>query len=132
MSYNPERVGRYGNLAEKWAADRYPITLDYPERDGLKFDGTDSRGRILDIKSSMSNGVRPTFKFWSDQHSTLDEYGGLYLLVWYEAREDSIRVSESRSLSSESIKITNWTSPGEGHFRYPAQEAQIPADRLRR
>lgn len=132
MSYNPERVGRYGNLAERWAAENYPITLDYPEISGLKFDATDSRGRPVDIKASMDNGVRPTFKFWSDQHSTLREESGSYLLVWYRAREDSIRVLSSRSLRASAIDIDNWTSPGEGHYRYPAREAQIPADRLRK
>ena len=132
MSYNPESVGRYGNLAEKWAAERYPITLDYPMVGGLKFDATARDGRPFDVKSCMLNGVRPTFKFWDDQHEILSEESGGYVLVWYIARESEICVKDSRSLSAESIRVTNWTNPGEGHYRYPAREAQIPADRLRK
>ncbi|QAS68812.1 ORF9 [Halorubrum pleomorphic virus 11] len=131
MSYDPSIVGRYGNLAEKWAAERYPLSLDYPVVDGLKFDATARDGRPFDIKSCMVNGVRPTFKFWDDQHKILGESGGGYVLVWYEARETEISVKESRSLSAESIKITNWTNPGETHYRSHAKEAQIPADQLR-
>jgi hypothetical protein len=32
----------------------------------------------------MTNDVRPTFKFWEDQHRTLAVAGG-YALVWYRA-----------------------------------------------
>lgn len=131
MSYNPESVGRYGNLAERWAAERYPVTLDYPMVGGLKFDATAGDGRPFDIKASMINGVRPTFKFWSDQHKILSEESGGYILVWYEARQTEICVKESRSLSASSIKIDNWTNPGDSHYRSHAREAQIPADRLR-
>ena len=132
MSYDSSKVGRYGNLAEKWAADRYPVTLDYPMVGGLKFDATARDGRPFDIKACMVNGVRPTFKFWDDQHRILSESSGGYVLVWYVARETEICVKESRSLSAESIRITNWTNPGETHYRSHAREAQIPADRLRR
>jgi len=30
MSYDPAIVGYYGKLVETWAADNYPIELDYP------------------------------------------------------------------------------------------------------
>lgn len=131
MSYDPQLVGRYGNLAEKWVSERYPLTLDYPMRGGLKFDASDSTGTPYDIKSCMVNGVRPTFKFWSDQHRILSEESGGYVLVWYEAREREISVKDSRSLSAKSIRIDNWTNPGDSHYRSHAREAQIPADRLR-
>jgi hypothetical protein len=45
MSYDPAIVGYYGKLVERWAADNYPIELDYPEVDGLKFDATGEGGR---------------------------------------------------------------------------------------
>jgi hypothetical protein len=32
-------------LVELWATDRYPLTLDYPVVDGLKFDASDEDGR---------------------------------------------------------------------------------------
>jgi hypothetical protein len=41
MSYDPAIVDHYGKLVETLAADRYPIELNYPEVDGLKFDATD-------------------------------------------------------------------------------------------
>lgn len=131
-SYDSSKVGRYGNLAERWAAERYPVTLDYPVVDGLKFDATARDGRPFDIKACMLNGVRPTFKFWDDQHKALETNRGGYILVWYEARETEISVKDSRSLSASAIEITNWTNPGETHYRSHAREAQIPADRLRR
>ena len=130
--YDPQLVGRYGNLVEKWAADRYDIDLDYPMLAGLKFDGTDSSGRPIDVKGSMTNGVRPTFKFWKDQHRTLEEHEGIYLLVWYRAAGDEIGIVDSRSIRAAAIDISNWTYPGDTHHRSHSLEAQIPADQLRR
>lgn len=132
MSYDPQRVGRYGNLVEIWAADSYPITRDYPEIDGLKFDATGENGEPWDIKGSMVNGVRPTFKFWKDQHRTLADHDGGYVLVWYRARGDEIRVVASRTIAARSLDITNWTNPGDTHHRSHTKEAQIPAGQLRR
>ena len=41
----------------------------------------------------MVNGVRPTFKFWEDQHETLADADGGYALVWYRAEgRDNRRV----------------------------------------
>ena len=132
MSYDPAIVGAYGKLVESWAADRYPIDLDYPELDGLKFDATDSKdGRPWDVKGSMTNGVRPTFKFWKDQHRILGEAGGGYVLVWYRAEGKQISVVESRTLRARALEIDNWTYPGDTHYRSHSLEAQIPADRLR-
>lgn len=132
MSYDPEIVGRYGNLVEKWASDRYPVRLDYPVVDGLKFDATaDDRGEPVDIKGSMTNGVRPTFKFWEDQHRVLSDNRGIYVLVWYRAAGREISIVASRSLRARSIDIDNWTNPGESHHRSHSREAQVPADALR-
>jgi hypothetical protein len=132
MTYDYQRVGRYGNLAEHWAADNYPIRLDYPTVEGLKFDATDENdGRPWDVKASMTNGVRPTFKFWKDQHETLANHDGGYILIWYRANPDSIDVLDSRSILSRDIRITNWTNPGPTHHRSDTKEAQIPADELR-
>lgn len=132
MSYDPAIVGRFGKLVELWAADHYRgLSLDYPERDGLKFDATDSDGNPWDVKGSMVNGVRPTFKFWEDQHTTLSENGGGYALVWYRAEGTEITVIDSRTIRAADLKITNWTNPGATHHRSHSQEAQIPADRLR-
>ncbi|WP_239639125.1 hypothetical protein [Halorubrum aidingense] len=44
MSYDPRDRCYYGKFIETWAADRYPIDLDNPEVDGLKFDVTDEEG----------------------------------------------------------------------------------------
>ena len=132
MSYDPAIVGAYGKLVESWAADRYPIDLDYPELDGLKFDATGSKdGRPWDIKGSMTNGVRPTFKFWKDQHRVLGQEGGGYVLVWYRAEGKQISVVGSRTLRARALEIDNWTYPGDTHYRSHSLEAQIPADRLR-
>lgn len=132
MSYDPSRVGRYGKLVELWGAERYPLTLDYPEVGGLKFDATDSRGNPWDIKGSMVNSAsRSTFKFWEDQHDVLEDEDGGYILVWYRALEDSIEVVSSRSIRARSLKIDNWTNPGESHHRSHSREAQIAAGRLR-
>lgn len=130
MSYNPEKVGTYGNLAEQWAAERYPVELDYPMRNGLKFDAS-KNGRPWDIKASMVNGVRPTFKFWRDQHDTLKQASGGYILVWYQAHQEEITVHHSRSIKARHIEIHNWTYPGDTHHRSHTQEAQLPADQLR-
>ena len=132
MRYDPQLVGRYGNLVEIWAADRYPLELDYPMVDGLKFDATDDRdGRPWDIKGSMTNGVRPTFKFWRDQHRTLADHDGGYVLAWYRAQGTEITVVDSRAIAARDLEITNWTNPGDTHHRSHSKEAQIPADRLR-
>ena len=131
MSYDPSIVGRYGNLVEIWAADRYPLELDYPKIGGLKFDATDKSGNPWDIKGSMTNGVRPTFKFWQDQHRTLADNGGGYALVWYRAEGTEITVLSSRTIKARDIEITNWTNPGASHHRSHSKEAQIPADQLR-
>jgi len=37
MSYDPAIVGYYGKLVEIWAADNYPIELDYGDGDPLCF-----------------------------------------------------------------------------------------------
>lgn len=130
--YDPQLVGRYGNLVEQWAEKEYPISLDYPVVDGLKFDGTsDSDGSPVDVKGSMCNGVRPTFKFWRDQHRVLRENSGAYLLVWYRAEGTEIAIENSRSLRAADIKISNWTYPGDSHHRSHSLEAQIPADKLK-
>lgn len=129
--YDPQLVGRYGNLVEKWAAAKYPVDLEYPVVGGLKFDATAASGEPVDVKGSMTNGVRPTFKFWRDQHRTLEGNDGIYLLVWYRAAGDEIEIVDSRSLRAADIEITNWTYPGDSHYRSHSLEAQIPADRLR-
>lgn len=131
MSYDPAIVGTYGKLVEIWAADRYPIELDYPELAGLKFDATADSGEPVDVKGSMTNGVRPTFKFWRDQHRALGEHGGIYILVWYRAEGEEISVVSSRSVRARDLKISNWTFPGDTHHRSHSLEAQIPADQLR-
>ena len=131
MSYDPQIVGRYGNLVEKWATDRYGVELDYPVVDGLKFDATDDRGRPIDVKGSMTNGVRPTFKFWEDQHATLSDNQGIYLLVWYRAAGREISIVASRSVRARDLSIDNWTNPGSTHYRSHSREAQIPAAALR-
>jgi len=92
------------------------IERDYPVVDGLKFDATDDRdGRPWDVKGSMTNGVRPTFKFWMDQHDTLSEHDGGYVLVWYRASGTEIRVVASRTVRARDLEITNWTNPGDTH-----------------
>ncbi|WP_256402611.1 hypothetical protein [Halorubrum salinum] len=131
MSYDPAIVGRYGKLVELWATNRYPLTLDYPVVDGLKFDASDEDGRPWDVKGSMTNGVRPTFKFWEDQHETLADADGGYALVWYRAEGREITVVSSRTIRARDLEITNWTNPGETHYRSHSREAQIPSKRLR-
>jgi len=55
------------------------IERDYPVVDGLKFDATDDRdGRPWDVKGSMTNGVRPTFKFWMDRTVYLNMMVAMY------------------------------------------------------
>lgn len=130
MSYDPQLVGRYGNLAEVWAAGEYDIELSYPVVNSLKFDA-EAGDRPIDVKSSMVNGVRPTFKFWQDQHETLAENDGGYILIWYRAVGEEIEIHESRPIKAERIKITNWTNPGPTHHRSHTKEAQLPADQLR-
>jgi len=131
MSYDPQIVGRYGKLVEKWAGERYPLDLDYPEVEGLKFDGTGPDGSPWEVKGTMINGVRPTFKFWRDQHEKLRERDGGYILVWYRARGREIDVLSSRSIEATALRIDNWTNPGASHHRSHSQEAQIRADELR-
>jgi len=63
------------------------------------------------VKGSMTNGVRPTFKFWMDQHDTLSEHDGGYVLVWYRASGTEIRVVASRTVRARDLEITNWTNP---------------------
>jgi len=133
MSYDPAIVGRYGKLVELWAADHHPLTLDYPVGDGLTFDATGKKDRRLwDVKGSMVNGVRLTFKFWEDQHRTLGRENGGYVLVWYRAEGREITVVSSRSVRARALEIDNWTNPGETHYRSHSQEAQIRSARLRR
>jgi len=131
MSYDPDQVGRFGKQIEEYAARRYPLELDYPERSGLKFDLSDSRGRPWDAKGSMLNGVRPTFKFWKDQHKILSESGGGYVLVGYRADGRSASVAWSRTIRAADLRIDNWTYPGDTHYRSHSLEAQIPANKLR-
>lgn len=130
--YDPQLVGRYGNLVEKWAAENYNVELNYPVVAGLKFDATASSGAPIDVKGSMTNGVRPTFKFWKDQHTALANNGGIYLLVWYRAAGKEIGIVDSRSIRAADIAIENWTYPGDSHYRSHSLEAQIPADQLRK
>ncbi|AVP39985.1 hypothetical protein HOV17_gp21 [Halorubrum pleomorphic virus 9] len=130
MSYDPAIVGRYGKLVELWATDRYPLTLDYPVVDGLKFDASDEDGRPWDVKGSMVNGVRPTFKFWEDQHETLADADGGYALVWYRAEGREITVVSSRTVRARDLEITNWTNPGKTHYRSHSREAQVPSRQL--
>jgi len=131
MSYDPQQVGRYGKLIELWAARNYPFDLDYPTADGLKFDLSDRNGRPWDAKGSMLNGVRPTFKFWKDQHSALAKNGGGYVLVGYRARGRDAKIKWSRTIRAADLRIDNWTYPGDTHHRSHSLEAQIPAEALR-
>jgi len=88
------------------------IERDYPVVDGLKFDATDDQdGRPWDVKGSMTNGVRPTFKFWMDQHDTLSEHDGGYVLVWYRASGTEIRVVASRTVRARDLEITTGPIP---------------------
>ncbi|CDK40293.1 hypothetical protein [Halorubrum sp. AJ67] len=130
MSYDPAIVGRYGKLVELWATDHYPLTLDYPVVDGLKFDATDRGGRPWDVKGSMVNGVRPTFKFWEDQHETLADADGGYALVWYRAEGREITIVSSRTVRARDLEITNWTNPGKTHHRSHSREAQLHSGQL--
>jgi hypothetical protein len=75
----------------------------------------------------MVNGVRPTFKFWEDQHRVLGRKGGGYVLVWYRAEGREITVVFSRMINAQGLRINNWTNPGETHYRSHSREAQIPA-----
>ncbi|VTT86647.1 hypothetical protein DM2_2685 [Halorubrum sp. DM2] len=131
MSYDPAIVGRYGKLVELWPTDHYPLTLNYSVVDGLKFDATDRDGRPWDVKGSMVNGVRPTFKFWEDQHEVLSDSNGGYALVWYQAEGRKITVVSSRTVLARDLDISNWTNPGETHYRSHSREAQILANQLR-
>jgi hypothetical protein len=130
VSYDPAIVGRYGKLVELWAADRYPLTLNYPVVDGLKFDASDEDGRPWDLKDSMVSGVRPTFKFWEDQHETLADADGGYALVWYRADGRETTVVSSRTIRARDLEIRNWTNPGETHYRSHSREAQVSSDQL--
>ena len=78
----------------------------------------------------MVNGVRLTFKFWEDQHETLADADGGYALVWYRAEGREITVVSSRTVRARDLDITNWTNPGETHYRSHAREAQLHSKRL--
>ena len=78
----------------------------------------------------MVNGVRPTFNFWEDQHETLGEADGGYALIWYRAEGRGITVVSSRTIRARNLEISNWTNPGETHYRSHSNEAQISADQL--
>ena len=97
---------------------------------GLKFDATDRDGRPWDVKGSMVSGVRPTFKFWEDQHRVLRRGDGGYVLVWYRAEGREIAVVSARSVCARNLEINNWTNPGAAHHRSHTLEAQIPAKKL--
>jgi hypothetical protein len=73
---------------------------------------------------------RPTFKFWEDQHETLADADGGYALVWYRAEGREITVVSSRTVRARDLEITNWTNPGESHYRSHSREAQILADSI--
>lgn len=118
------------SVAKTPPRDRDPLTLDYPVVDGLKFDASDDDGRPWDVKGSMVNGVRPTFKFWEDQHETLGDADGGYALVWYRAKGQEITVVSSRTVRARDLEITNWTNPGETHYRSHSREAQISSRQL--
>jgi hypothetical protein len=79
----------------------------------------------------MVNGVRPKFKFWEDQHETLADADGGYALVWYRAEGREITVVSSRTVHARDLEITNWTNPGDTHYRSHSREAQIFAQKLR-
>jgi len=75
--------------------------------------GTAGRG----MKGSMTNGVRPTFKFWMDQaDDTLSEHDGGYVLADINASrisdEQKFRVVASRTVRARdgSGNDTNWTN----------------------
>jgi hypothetical protein len=80
----------------------------------------------------MVNGVRPTFKFWEDQHETLADADGGYALVWYRAEEREITVVSSCTVWARDLGITNWTNPGETHYWSHSTEARIAALQLLR
>lgn len=130
--YDPQLVGTYGKLVEKWAAEKYGLDLSYPKRNGLRFDAIGPNGSPWEVKGSNVDGVRPTYKFWRDQHRELKAASGGYVLVKYRVRPsgDEITVLESRSVRATNLRITNWTNPGEDHHRSHTKEAQIPADSL--
>jgi len=98
--------------------------------DGLKFDATDRDGRPWDVKGSMVSGVRPTFKFWKDQHETLADADGGYALVWYRAEGRQITVLSSRTIRVRDLRITNWTNSGKTHYRSHSGEVEVCANRF--
>jgi len=89
--------------------------------------GTAGRGceRFDDERSSTD------VQILMDQHDTLSEHDGGYVLVWYRASGTEIRVVASRTVRARDSEITNWTNPGDTHHRSHSKEAQIPADQLR-
>ncbi|GAA0722691.1 hypothetical protein J2744_000060 [Halorubrum trapanicum] len=89
-------------------------------------DESNENGYPRDVKGSIVNSVPA----WEDQHETLVGADGRYALVWYRAEGREITVMSSRTVRARDLEITNWTNPGETHYRSHSREAQISVSRL--
>lgn len=105
--------GKYGSLAERYAAKKYGIDLDYPMIDGVRFDGS-KNGRPVEIKAAASNrrggSVKGTalFRVWKDEHELLERENGYMIFVEYTKRGNGIAVNRSRSVRARNMTISNW------------------------
>lgn len=61
----------------------------------------------------------------------LGREGGGYVLVWYRAEGREIIVVSSQTIRARNLEISNWTNPGEEHYRSHSRETQIIATQLR-
>ena len=117
----------YGVLTEKYVSEKYPIELDYPMIDGIRFDGS-RNGRPVEIKSAASNrkggsvaGV-PLFRIWKDEERVLKRERGFMIFVVYKKRGSGIAVEKSRSFRAREIDISGYMSkPVAPRDEYQAQ-----------
>lgn len=117
----------YGVLTEKYVSEKYPIELDYPMIDGIRFDGS-RKGRPVEIKSAASNrkggsvsGVA-LFRVWKDEERVLKREDGYMIFVEYLKRGSGIAVKRSRSFRAREIDISGYMSkPVAPRDEYQAQ-----------
>lgn len=84
---------RYGQLAERRAADRYGFDLVHNEwRDGCYQNDTPVQVKAAQVE--RSSGAEGRFRLWEADHRKLKRRGGYYVFVAYRPHGNGIRVVE--------------------------------------
>jgi hypothetical protein len=114
------KAARYGRLAEEAARARYDLESEHTSW----YDAIAPDGRPVETKAAMLNRARGKgrFRVFENYHRRLQEAGGLYVFVAYEAAGRGIRVQKMRAVEASNLNLEFYGAGGHRSSR----QAKIP------